>query len=90
MEKYDKRVFDKGLYHPSGNRKIKRQRFSSLPFYFFRKSIKYVVTDKCIYCLRQFDSKVYDNKEDNRKVMTLCTEFFNIFYTKSIEFKYSI
>ena len=29
----------------------------------------YVVTDEYIDYLRQFDSKVYDNKEDKRKVM---------------------
>ncbi len=29
----------------------------------------YVVTDKYIGYLRQFDYKVYDNKEDRRKVM---------------------
>lgn len=29
----------------------------------------YSVTDKYIYYLRQFDYKVYDNKEDRRKVM---------------------
>ncbi len=29
----------------------------------------YAVTDKYIDYLRQFDNKVYDNKEDRRKVM---------------------
>ena len=29
----------------------------------------YAVTDEYIDYLRQFDSKVYDNKEDKRKVM---------------------
>lgn len=42
----------------------------------------YAVTDKYIDYLRQFDYKVYDNKEDRRKVLRIyrkkeCLIFYN-------------